>query len=136
MVVRVPLVVCLAALLAILPALAGADGLPDAAQPIAASALITPTSVLVSWLPGAMPVSGFEVYGIQDGTPVALASVGPTETSAPAPTGYTTYAVSAWYDGTQTQATQAVVELTDPCVAIYPGTPPGVAVAPASCLPQ
>lgn len=135
MVVRAVLTAVLLAFLASMPLAVQATPTLDPAQPVAAVAITTGPSVIVTWIPGPEPADSFQVYGVTNGTLSPLTSAQPDQTSAllPADTPkFHEYAVTAWHDGIQTQATTTLLDLNDPCVAIYSIDPPEVFIS--NCL--
>lgn len=131
---RATLAAVLLAVLGSLVVSAQADPSVDLAQPVAAVALTSGGGTTVAWVPGAEPVQSFQIYGVKGGTLAPLTVAGPDQTSAQVPVGFPQYAVTAWHDGTQTNATLATAEASDPCLAVYPGIPPDVAVSVGGCL--
>lgn len=111
-------------------------GLVDPEQPVAAVAVqVSPSSVLVAWTPGPDNVDGYLVYGLQDGTAVALASVPASTTQVEVPAGYASYEVAAQGAGDWHTPVVGVVTSDDPCVYIS-ATPPAVVVGnPWDCIP-
>lgn len=108
--------------------------------PAAASAIVTLTQAVVSWVPGPELADFYNVYGITaSGAAVTLAqSAGPVPDAASLVVdgSYATYAVTGVRDGVESPPVYAVMgeAPVPPCVDVDPSSvPPAYYIGP-SCL--
>lgn len=104
-------------------------------RPLAALVDYSGEGLVVMWVPGG-PSDSFRVYGVLEGARTLLAVASGEESSALAPLGFQTYAVSAVRGGLESSLTYvSVVDL--PCVTVMPSPlPPAVSVDTAQCAPK
>lgn len=116
-----------------LPGTAMAAPTVDPAQPLAAGAVLSETGIDLRWVPGVAPADYFEIYGVANGNMEPLGFATADQSSAQVPEGFSEYAVTAWHDGTESPAARAMADVSEPCLSVYQGIPPTVAVG-TSCI--
>lgn len=119
--------VAILALVALQPMSSAGESPIDPARPLSASAILMQGSALLTWVPSPLPADSFQIYGVTStGTLSPLTTATPDTISVTVPLGFSGYAVTAWHEGVQSNATNAALSVYVPCATVGTGVPPPV----------